>query len=115
MLHLVPRWQSSSRHVRLKTIMEDRPDLIQSELAGLAADSTQQVFRSVDIQGMFTQKHIQPVFDETIYLVIDPAAGGPQSDYAFVSMTRWKGCVQVRPSSPTHLTDNDITQQDSNS
>jgi hypothetical protein len=95
MLHLVPRWQSSSRHVRLKTIMEDRPDLIQSELAGLAADSTQQVFRSADIQHMFTQEPVVPVYDEPIYLVIDPAAGGPQSDYAFVTITRWKGCVQV--------------------
>jgi hypothetical protein len=95
MLHLVPRWQSSTRHVRLKTIMEDRPDLIQSELAGLAADSTQQVFRSADIATMFSQPHMDPIFDEPIFLVIDPAAGGPQSDYAFISMTRTKGCVQV--------------------
>ncbi len=33
MLHLVPQWQSSVRHERLKEIMADRPDLIQSELA----------------------------------------------------------------------------------
>lgn len=33
MLHLVPQWQSSIRHERLKTVMADRPDLIQSELA----------------------------------------------------------------------------------
>jgi hypothetical protein len=26
MLHLVPRWQSSDRHVKLKTIMQVRPD-----------------------------------------------------------------------------------------
>lgn len=25
MLHLVPRWQSSDKHVKLKTIMQDRP------------------------------------------------------------------------------------------
>lgn len=25
MLHLVPRWQSSERHRRLKTVMQDRP------------------------------------------------------------------------------------------
>eukprot|EP00961_Rhodomonas_salina_P063951 859499-Rhodomonas_salina.1 len=50
LLHLVPRWQNSERHVRLKTIMQDRQDLIQSELAGLAFDSLQQVFRPVDIE-----------------------------------------------------------------
>ncbi len=33
MLHLVPQWQSSVRHERLKEVMADRPDLIQSELA----------------------------------------------------------------------------------
>ena len=33
MFHLVPQWQSSVRHERLKEVMADRPDLIQSELA----------------------------------------------------------------------------------
>ena len=48
MLHLVPSWQSSERHVRLKKVMEDRPDLIASELSGLAFDSLQQCFRYAD-------------------------------------------------------------------
>ena len=100
MLHLVPEWQSSTRHVRLKTIMEDRPDLIQSELAGLAFDSMQAVFRPADIQNMFAQEALTTQFDEPIYLIIDPAAGGPQSDYAFVSLTRWKGRAQARPPPP---------------
>ena len=95
MLHLVPRWQSSERHIRLKTIMQDRPDLIESELSGLAFDSLQSCFRSKDIESMFEQKHLQPNFDEEIYIVVDPAAGGPQSDYAFVSFTRHKGMIQV--------------------
>ena len=47
MLHLVPSWQSSDKHVRLKKVMEDRPDLIASELSGLAFDSLQQCFRLV--------------------------------------------------------------------
>ena len=29
----VPRWQSSSKHERLRKVMEDRPDLIKSELS----------------------------------------------------------------------------------
>ena len=33
MLHLVPQWQSSARHERLRAVMIDRPDLIQSELS----------------------------------------------------------------------------------
>ena len=53
MLHLVPSWQSAERHRKLKIMMQDRPDLIQSELAGLAFDSLQQVFRKCDVSIMF--------------------------------------------------------------
>jgi len=77
MLHLVPRWQSSERHIRLKTIMQDRPDLIESELSGLAFDAMQTCFREKDIAVMFDQAALAPEFSQTIYVVIDPAAGKP--------------------------------------
>ena len=32
---------------------------------------------------------------QQIFVVVDPAAGGPQSDYAIVSIVRNKGCVAV--------------------
>lgn len=96
LLHLVPRWQSSDRHARLKTIMQDRPDLIVSELSGLAFDSLQQAFRPADLEVMFTQTPPPALNGEPLYIAIDPAAGGPQSDYAFVTITRSKGTVTVR-------------------
>ena len=96
MLHLVPRWQSGDRHLKLKTVMQDRPDLIESELSGLAFDSLQQVFRSVDLDVMFSQRPPPPVINETIHVFIDPAAGGPGSDYAVLSITRQKGMITVR-------------------
>lgn len=95
MLHLVPSWQSAERHRKLKIMMQDRPDLIQSELAGLAFDSLQQVFRKCDVAIMFDSPCMPFVQDQMIWIVIDPAAGGPQSDYAVVSMCRSKGCVTV--------------------
>ena len=76
--------------------MQDRPDLIQSELAGLAFDSLQQVFRKQDILMMFETEPLPLTLNPTIWVVIDPAAGGPQSDYAVVSLCRIKGCVVVR-------------------
>lgn len=96
MLHLVPRWQSSDRHVKLKTIMQDRPDLIESELSGLAFDSNQQIFKTAHIENMFAMTPPTPVLNEAVYLFVDPAAGGPQSDYAIVSVTRQKGMLTVR-------------------
>lgn len=74
---------------------QDRPDLIRSELAGLAFSSLQQVFRQVDIDAMFAATPMPFVQDEDIFLVIDPAAGGPGSDYAVVSFTRQRGVITV--------------------
>lgn len=95
LLHLVPRWQSSSRHERLKTIMSDRPDLIQSELSGLAFDALQQCFRSDDIEAMMTMQSPPIMWKTQVYIIIDPAAGGPQSDFAILSMVREKGLITV--------------------
>ena len=100
MLHLVPSWQSAERHRKLKIMMQDRPDLIQSELAGLAFDSLQQVFRKQDLILMFDTSALTLTLNQTVWIVIDPAAGGPQSDYALVSICRIKGCIVVRVPRP---------------
>ena len=97
MLHLVPRWQSGDRHVKLKTVMQDRPDLIESELSGLAFDSLQQVFKSVDMEIMFSQTPPPWITNDVIHLFIDPAAEGPGSDYAILSVSRQKGLITVKP------------------
>jgi hypothetical protein len=120
LLHLVPRWQSSERHLRLKTVMQDRPDLIQSELSGIAFDSMQQAFRVCDVDYMF-KGFLDPTpvsggaavarsenitdffpvevpvsrFVAELSVFVDPAAGGPQSDYAIVSVVRCQGIMQV--------------------
>ena len=75
--------------------MQDRPDLIESELSGLAFDSCQQLFRSADLEIMFTQPCPDLVVNEDVFMVIDPAAGGPQSNYAVLTATRYKGMLTV--------------------
>ena len=89
------RWQSADRHVKLKTIMQDRPDLIESELSGLAFDSLQQVFKPEHLDVMFKQPIPPPVINDDVHVFIDPAAGGPYSDYAVLSVTRQKGMITV--------------------
>ena len=61
MLHLVPQWQSSARHERLKAVMSDRPDLIQSELSGLAFDALNQCFRAQDIDAFIAAEAPLPI------------------------------------------------------
>jgi hypothetical protein len=95
MLHLVPRWQSSQKHEKMKLVMQDRPDLIQSELAGVAFDSLQQAFRPEDIDQMYGLKPLNMEVMQPIYIFIDPAAGGPQSDYCILTITRTQGISTV--------------------
>jgi hypothetical protein len=45
---------------------------------------------------MFEQDIPEPVLNADVYIFIDPAAGGPQSDYAILSFQRQKGLVTVR-------------------
>jgi hypothetical protein len=96
MLHLVPQWQSSARHERLKAVMSDRPDLIQSELAGLAFDALQQCFRTGDIDSLMNAPAPALMWQQPLYMVIDPAAGGPQSDFALITFFRHRGQIVVR-------------------
>lgn len=46
---------------------------------------------------MFNQECPDQDFAQPLYTVIDPAAGGPQSEYAIVTVTRHKGLVTVLP------------------
>ena len=84
-------------------LSQDRPDLIISELSGLAFDSLQQAFRPVDLDTMFNQKAPPFMDSQVIYIAIDPAAGGPQSDYAMVSIVRYKGLVTVSASMVSYI------------
>ena len=70
MLHLVPIWQSEERHRKLKGMMQDSPDLIQSELAGLAFDSLQQMFRKSDIVIAMSLKPLQ--LQDTPFVLTPP-------------------------------------------
>ena len=79
--------------------IQNRPDLIQSELSGLAFDSLQQAFRAADIDRMMIADGMLPLQGEPIFIFIDPAAGGPQSDYCVLSLTRQRGIITV-PLSP---------------
>jgi hypothetical protein len=45
---------------------------------------------------MFATTALPFVQDQDIFMVIDPAAGGPSSDYAVLTFTRQRGVVTVR-------------------
>lgn len=75
--------------------MQDRPDLLLSEMQGCSFDALQQVFPKQLVKVMFELEPLPEEVNTTIFVVVDPAAGGPQSDYAVVSMIRTRGNVTV--------------------
>ena len=93
----VPRWQDADKHRRLKIIMSDRPDLINSEMGGVAFNSVDQCFKQTLLKQMFEETiplHID--FNTQFFVTIDPAAGGEHSDFAMVSFTCNHGIYKVR-------------------
>ena len=96
MQHLIPRWQDSDKHRRLKTIMSDRPDLIESEMGGVAFSSCDQCFRQVDLKRMFEEDSVMLIpWGTPFFVTIDPAAGGEHSDFAIISFVYNSGIYQV--------------------
>lgn len=96
MAHLIPRWQDSEKHRKLKTIMSDRADLINSELGGIAVGNNDQCFRLVDLKRMFDNViHMDIESHVPFFVTIDPCAGGEHSDFAMVSFVVSHGVYQV--------------------
>lgn len=61
----------------------------------MAFDSLQQCFRGTDIEAVMTMEPPPLEWKQNVYIIIDPAAGGPQSDFAVMSIVRKKGLVTV--------------------
>ena len=96
MSHLIPRWQDSDKHRRLKVIMSDRLDLINSELGGIAIGNNDQCFRSVDLKRAFDTIPTLSIQNSIpFFITVDPAAGGEHSDFALVSFTITHGVYHI--------------------
>jgi len=96
MQHLIPRWQDADKHRRLKIIMSDRPDLINSEMGGVAFNSVDQCFKQSLLKQMFNETiPLNIEFNTRFFVTVDPAAGGEHSDFAMVSFTYCHGIFKV--------------------
>lgn len=76
--------------------MSDRPDLIESEMGGVAFSSCDQCFRQVDLKRMFESKIVLDIqWCVPFFVTVDPTAGGEHSDFAVVSFIYEYGVYQV--------------------
>ena len=89
--------QDEEKHRRLKTIMSDRPDLINSELGGMAVAGTDQCFKQAYLKRMFADMMpLNVEYSHPFYVSVDPAAGGEKSDFAVISFWIHRGVYQAR-------------------
>jgi hypothetical protein len=72
-------------------------------LQGLAFDALQQCFRAVDIDELMAMSPPSLEWKQSVYIIVDPAAGGPRSDFALISLVRYKGMATVSSSSSVCL------------
>jgi len=104
MQHLIPRWQDADKHRRLKIIMSDRPDLINSEMGGVAFNSVDQCFKQSLLKQMFNESiPLRIEYNTRFFVTVDPAAGGEHSDFAMVSFSYCHGIFKVRSPHPCLL------------
>ena len=80
----------------LNCMTSPEPEVLLTHEQGLAFDALQQCFRPADIDAVMDSTPDTFPWKQQVYVVIDPAAGGPQSDFALVSFYRHKGIVTVK-------------------
>ena len=76
--------------------MSDHPDLINSEMGGVAFNSVDQCFKQALLKQMFSDAiPVRIEFNTRFFVTIDPAAGGEHSDFAMVSFMCSHGIYKV--------------------
>jgi len=84
----LPYWQDESQHNKLEKIMQDRAEAFLTETKGLLSNpNIRPAFIKKDIEFWMKRLSISNIKPRaSIFVSIDPAAGGSMSDYAIVSM-----------------------------
>ena len=76
-------------------VLTSATDIANFQMQGLAFDSLETVFKATDVKMMLDLEPLAVPTNSTVFVVVDPAAGGPSSDYAIVSIARVRGTVNV--------------------
>ena len=76
-------------------VLTSATDIANFQMQGLAFDSLETVFKATDVKMMLDLEPLAVPTNSTVFVVVDPAAGGPSSDYAVVSIARVRGTVNV--------------------
>jgi hypothetical protein len=90
MLGQLPHWQQRGRHDTIQRLMATEPDTFMVEMRGVVMDGLSQpafdatAMRNLMTDPTFVWRHDGSTISH-IFVALDPAAGGEQSEYAVVS------------------------------
>lgn len=88
---VIPPWQSSERHKKIRQMMEGNREEYEAEMMGMMTTSKIRAFPQKYIDKFFSQNNV--VFNEllpTAFIAIDPSGAGDKSDTAICSGVRFK-------------------------
>ena len=82
----IPPWQSQQRHKDIKLILGDDEETFLRETRGVQSNSAMtQVFTKEDVKAFRNRIHPAGIAQPTLFIAVDPAAGGSGSKFAVVS------------------------------
>ena len=97
MFHSLPPWQSERKHLKIRAMMADQPELLARETMGLQSDTYQRAFATADLRA-FRARPLRPppsLAVQAVVVAIDPSGGGAKSHVAVVSCYWAAGHVVV--------------------
>lgn len=92
--NLIPPWQSSSKHEKIKALMSDQQELLNQEVFGISNSKTENVFTEKSVMKFIKSVSKNPAYIPYVYISIDPNGGG-DSNFALISSIIDRGRVSI--------------------
>lgn len=93
----LPYWQDETQHNKLEKIMQDKSEAFLTETKGFMSNpNIKPAFESKLVQAWMKKEYIGSIKTRaSVFVSVDPAAGGNLSDYAIVTCCYFNGKIVV--------------------
>jgi len=97
MFHSLPPWQSERKHLKIRAMMADQPELLARETMGLQSDTFGRAFLAPHLRAFQRRPPFPPPVEPVkhVIMAVDPSGGGSKSHFACVTCYWHRGHVVV--------------------
>jgi hypothetical protein len=97
MFHALPPWQSERKHLKIRAMMADQPELLARETMGLQSDTFARAFSTVTLRAFQRRAPRPPPASPVRHVIVavDPSGGGTKSHFACVACYWTQGHVVI--------------------